>query len=64
MLKRSFCVLFILCLVVAMTPRAAQTMATIRLSSPFKAGHILIQASEKFKEVEKLMAGGGARVVR
>ena len=39
-------------------------MTTIRLSSPFKAGHILIQASEKFKEVEKLMAGGGARVVR
>ena len=58
MFKRTFFVLLGLCLLVAMTAQAAQEKTTIRLASPFKAGHILVQAGEKFKElIEKESMG-------
>lgn len=62
MLKRVFLVLFILCLVFAMTTQAAQSKTTIRLASPFKTGHILVEASEKFKELVEEGSGGKIEV--
>jgi TRAP-type C4-dicarboxylate transport system substrate-binding protein len=56
--KKTFFVFLGLCLLVAMTAQAAQDKTTIRLASPFKAGHILVEAGEKFKElVEKESSG-------
>ena len=58
MLKKVISVLFVLCLVVAVTYQTAYSKTTIRLASPFKPGHILVQASEKFKElIEKQSKG-------
>ena len=58
MLKKVISVLFVLCLVVAVTYQTAYSKTTIRLASPSKPGHILVQASEKFKElIEKQSKG-------
>jgi tripartite ATP-independent transporter DctP family solute receptor len=40
---------------------AAEKM-TIRIGSPFKAGHILVEAAEKFKEVIEKQSGGRINV--
>jgi len=62
MLKRVFLVLFVLCIVFAMTTQAAQSKTTIRLASPFAVGHILVEASEKFKELIEKESGGGIEI--
>ena len=61
-LKKVFSVLFVLCLVVAVSTQAAQGKTTIRLASPFKAGHILVEAGEKFKELVEKGSSGGIEV--
>src|SRR4030042_4797466 len=44
----------ILCFLFMGTGKAISAEKTIRIGSPFKAGHILVDAAEKFKElVEK-----------
>lgn len=58
MFKKVFSVLFVLCLVFAMTTQAAQEKVSIRLASPFAAGHILVEAGEKFKELVEKESGG------
>ena len=63
MLKRIFSVLFVLVLGVAITAQAAENKKTIRLSSPFKTGHILVEASEKFKELLEKESGGMMKVL-
>jgi tripartite ATP-independent transporter DctP family solute receptor len=40
----------------------AEAKIVIRLASPFKAGHILCQASEKFKELAEEQSGGKIEV--
>lgn len=42
------------------TPRpiAAQTPVTIRIGSPFKSGHILVDAAERFKALVEQRSGG------
>jgi len=40
------------------TPAAAQDKVVIRVGSPFKAGHILVEAAEKFKELAESRSGG------
>ena len=40
------------------TPAAAQDKVVIRVGSPFKAGHILVEAAEKFKELTESRSGG------
>jgi TRAP-type C4-dicarboxylate transport system substrate-binding protein len=42
------------------TPAAAQGKTVIRVGSPFKAGHILVDAAEKFKEL--VTQGSGGRI--
>jgi TRAP-type C4-dicarboxylate transport system substrate-binding protein len=42
------------------TPVAAQDKVVIRVSSPFKPGHILVDAAEKFKEL--VAQGSGGRI--
>ncbi len=42
------------------TPAAAQDKIVIRVGSPFKAGHILVDAAEKFKEL--VTRGSGGRI--
>ena len=62
MLKRVFLVLLVLCLVFVMTTQAADKKVTIRLASPFAVGHILVEASEKFKELIEKETGGEIEV--
>ena len=40
----------------------AQEKKTIRIGSPFKAGHILVDASEKFKELVEMESSGAIEV--
>jgi len=42
------------------TPSSAADKVTIRIGSPFKAGHILVDAAEKFKEL--VTQGSGDRI--
>jgi len=42
------------------SPAAAQDKIVIRVGSPFKAGHILVDAAEKFKEL--VTQGSGGRI--
>jgi len=42
------------------TPSSAADKITIRIGSPFKAGHILVDAAEKFKEL--VTQGSGGRI--
>lgn len=51
-----------LCLHVAMTAQAARDKTTIRLASPLKAGHILVEAGEKFKELVEKESNGRIEV--
>jgi len=62
-MKKTFSVLFVLCLVVALTGPAALGKTTIRLASPFKPGHILVEASEKFKELAEKQSNGNLEVL-
>jgi tripartite ATP-independent transporter DctP family solute receptor len=62
MFKKLFSVIFIFCLVFAMTVQAAESKTTIRLASPFEVGHILVEASEKFKELVEKESGGEIEV--
>lgn len=62
MLKRVFSILFVLCVFVAWTVQTTQAKTTILLSSPFKAGHILVEAGEKFKELVEQESGGDIQV--
>ena len=62
MFKKIFFVLFVLCLVFAMTTQAAESKTIIRLASPFAVGHILVEASEKFKEIVEKETGGEIEV--
>jgi TRAP-type C4-dicarboxylate transport system substrate-binding protein len=39
-------------------PAAAQDTVVIRIGSPFKAGHVLVDAAEKFKELATQQSGG------
>jgi len=41
----------ILCFLFMSTGKAVSAEKTIRLGSPFKTGHILVDAAEKFKEL-------------
>jgi TRAP-type C4-dicarboxylate transport system substrate-binding protein len=43
-------------------PAAAQDKMVIRVGSPFKAGHILVDAAEKFKELTAQRSGGRIEV--
>jgi len=62
MFKKIFLVLFVLCIVFAMTTQAAESKTIIRLASPFAVGHILVEASEKFKEIVEKETGGEIEV--
>jgi len=44
----------------ALSSAAAQDKTVIRVGSPFKAGHILVDAAEKFKEL--VAQGSGGRI--
>ncbi len=54
-----FSILSLAFLLVAL-PAAAQDKTVIRVGSPFKAGHILVDAAEKFKEL--VTQGSGGRI--
>lgn len=62
MFKKIFFVLVVLCLVFAMVTQAAESKTIIRLASPFAVGHILVEASEKFKEIVEKETGGEIEV--
>ena len=62
MLKKVFSVLFVLCLFVAFTTQTVLGKTTIRLASPFKTGHILVEAGDKFKELVEKGSGGNIEV--
>ena len=49
-----------LCFLFISTERAVSAEKTIRIGSPFKPGHILIDAAEKFKEL--IEGGSGGRI--
>ncbi len=55
----NFSILAVAFLLIAL-PAAAQDKTVIRVGSPFKAGHILVDAAEKFKEL--VTQGSGARI--
>jgi len=48
----------ILCFLFMSTGKAVSAEKTIRLGSPFKTGHILVDAAEKFKELVEKGSGG------
>lgn len=59
MLKNCRLVFFILFLTLLIATHPSQGATTIRVGSPFVEGHILVEASQKFKEIiEKESAGG------
>src|SRR5574341_1303961 len=51
-----------LAFLLAALPAAAQDKTVIRVGSPFKAGHILVDAAEKFKELVARESGGRIEV--
>jgi TRAP-type C4-dicarboxylate transport system substrate-binding protein len=53
-------IIAILCFIFMGTGKAVSAEKTIRIGSPFKTGHILIDAAEKFKEL--IEAGSGGRI--
>ena len=53
-------IIAILCFIFMGTGKAISAEQTIRIGSPFKSGHILIDAAEKFKEL--IEAGSGGRI--
>src|SRR4030043_460724 len=53
-------IIAIVCFIFMSTGKAASAEKTIRIGSPFKAGHILVDAAEKFKEV--IEGGSGGRI--
>jgi tripartite ATP-independent transporter DctP family solute receptor len=60
-LKKGFLltIMIVLCFTLAVN---AQEKKVIRVASPFKAGHILVDASEKFKELVEKESGGKIEV--
>src|SRR4030043_1413379 len=48
----------ILCFLFMGTGKAISAEKTIRIGSPFKTGHILVDAAEKFKELIEKESGG------
>ncbi|MDD4896412.1 MAG: TRAP transporter substrate-binding protein [Atribacterota bacterium] len=63
MLKKVFSVILILFLVLAMFTQIVGAKTTIHLASPFAAGHILVEAGEKFKELLEKESGGEIEVL-
>jgi tripartite ATP-independent transporter DctP family solute receptor len=51
-------IIAILCFLSVGTGKAISAEKTIRVGSPFKAGHILVEAAEKFKELIEKESGG------
>jgi TRAP-type C4-dicarboxylate transport system substrate-binding protein len=51
-------IIAILCFIFMSTGKAVSAEKTIRIGSPFKAGHILVDAAEKFKELIERGSGG------
>ena len=51
-------IIAILCFLFMGTGKAISAEKTIRLGSPFKTGHILVDAAEKFKELVEKESGG------
>jgi tripartite ATP-independent transporter DctP family solute receptor len=63
MLKKFFSVILILFLVLTMFTQIVGAKTTIHLASPFAAGHILVEAGEKFKELLEKESGGEIEVL-
>jgi len=55
-------IIAILCFLFMGTGKAISAEKTIRLGSPFKPGHILVDAAEKFKELVETRSGGRVAV--
>ena len=53
-----FSIIAILCFIFIGTGKAISAEKTIRIGSPFKTGHILVDAAEKFKELIENGSGG------
>ncbi len=61
LLKKSFCLSIIIALCFTLAIHAEEKKV-IRVASPFKTGHILVEASEKFKELVEKESGGRLEV--
>jgi TRAP-type C4-dicarboxylate transport system substrate-binding protein len=53
-------IIAVLCFLFIGTGKAVSAEITIRIGSPFKPGHILIDAAEKFQEL--IESGSGGRI--